>query len=245
MYSIGEAAAFTGVSIRTLRYYDKIGLLKPAEVSESGYRYYTQKELAELQVILFYRELEFSLEEIKHLLSVSEELKTQALEKHIKLLLLKRERLDGLILLAQQTLGGKIMTNPKTTAAEIDKIKARYAEEIREKWGNTPQFEQSERRFFAMSSRDKDEFAAETDEIFSEFAECAMFAPTSEKVRSAVRKWYDFICRNCFDCDMNVFLQLGQMYVGDERFKKNLDRYGEGTAQIMSRGIEVFVRENA
>lgn len=239
--SIGETAELTGVSIRTLRYYDKIGLLKPAEVSESGYRYYSRTELERLQQILFYRELEFSLNEIKRLLSSPDEYRTQAMERHLELLLLKRERLDGLIRLAEETIGGKIMTEQIITAADIDAVKTKFAEEVRDRWGNTAEFEQSERRFSEMSEDGKEKLAEEQDRIFAAFAECAELSPDDERVQALVGKWHGFICENYFDCSAQVLAELGKMYIGDGRFTENLDRYGKGTALIMSRGIEKYV----
>ena len=139
-YQIGEAAAMTGVSIRTLRYYDKIGLLKPAEISEAGYRYYTEREISLLQQILFYRELEFPLEDIKPLLSAHETVRMQALEGRLELLIMKREHIDGLIRLAEETIGGKEMTKPKITAEDMERVREQYAAEIRSKYGSSEEY---------------------------------------------------------------------------------------------------------
>lgn len=245
-FSIGETAAMTGVTIRTLRYYDKIGLLKPAEISDAGYRYYTETEIALLQQILFYRELEFSLDEIGKLLSDPEIDKRQVLEKHRDLLIMKREHIDSLIRLAEETIGGTIMSDKnklKITAADIENAKAQYAEEVKEKWGGTKEFEQSERKYADMSPNDKERTAAEQDEIFSEFAKCARKAPDSEEVQLLVERWRNFISDNYYRCSKEVLANLGEMYTADERFRANLDKYGDGTAEIMSKGIKVYCRK--
>lgn len=199
-YQIGEAAAMTGVSIRTLRYYDKIGLLKPAEISEAGYRYYTEREISLLQQILFYRELEFPLEDIKPLLSAPETVRMQALEGRLELLIMKREHIDGLIRLAEETIGGKEMTKPKITAEDMERVREQYAAEIRSKYG-------------------------------------------SSEVQSLVKRWQEFITVNFYPCTKEILAGLGKLYIADERFKNNLNAYGEGTAELMSAAIAIFCEE--
>ncbi len=126
-YSIGKTAKMLGVSVRTLRYYDDIDLVKPAEVSESGYRFYSQNEISTLQQIMFYRELEFSLDEIKKILFSSDYNSMQALKKHRELLKLRKQHIESLIKLADETIGGKIMSKPEITAEEIENTKKQYA----------------------------------------------------------------------------------------------------------------------
>lgn len=239
-YQIGEAAAMTGVSIRTLRYYDKIGLLKPAEISEAGYRYYTEREISLLQQILFYRELEFSLEEIKPLLSAPAAIRRQALEDRRELLLMKREHIDGLIRLAEETIGGKEMTKPRITAEDMQRVREQYASEIRSKYGSSEEYAESERRYSALTSTDKDRLAAEQDEIFSAFAELAEYPPESSEVQEQVKRWQEFITANYYRCTTEILEGLGELYISDARFRDNLNEYGSGTAEIMSRGISVY-----
>ena len=93
-YSVSQAARLAGVSVRTLRWYDEIGLLKPTEVTPAGYRFYGQEAMAVLQQILFYRELDVPLEQIGHILSAPDHDRTEALRKHRNLLLMKRRRLE-------------------------------------------------------------------------------------------------------------------------------------------------------
>ena len=122
-YSIGQAAQMLGVSVRTLRHYDRIGLVKPALVGDNGYRYYDREELALLQQVLFYRELGFALKDIVPLLQAPENQRRQALESHRQLLQLKKQQLEGLLQLVDDTLGGTTMSKPKITQADIDAVK--------------------------------------------------------------------------------------------------------------------------
>ena len=101
MMTVNEVSKLTGVSIRTLQYYDKIGLLKPSGRTESQYRLYDDTALGTLHQILLFRELEFPLKDIKEIITGPDFDKSEALEQQIELLILKREHLDNLILMAQ------------------------------------------------------------------------------------------------------------------------------------------------
>ncbi len=130
---IKEFAKFTGVSVRTLHYYDEIGLLKPAYVDKfTGYRYYDESSLLRMQEILFYRELDFSLKAIGEILSSPSYDKNKALKEQKKLLTLKKERLDRLILAIDGAVKGENIMRAFDNS-EFEKYKA----EAKEKWGQT------------------------------------------------------------------------------------------------------------
>ena len=118
--SIGELAKTMGISVRTLRYYDAVDLLKPAAVTKSGYRFYDGESLSVLQQILFFRELEFSLEDIRNILSNPDYDRKQILEQHRELLLLKRRHLDELLRMVDETTGGEPMRAKKITYADVE-----------------------------------------------------------------------------------------------------------------------------
>lgn len=135
LLTVKEAAVISGVSVRTLHHYHKLGLLVPAQVTEAGYRLYGQAELARLQQILLYKELGFSLEEIRPLLSADHIFLQDALEKQTRLLMLKRKRLDKLIELTQNLLKGEcIMDFAAFDTKEIDQQMEQYAQEVKERW---------------------------------------------------------------------------------------------------------------
>ena len=140
--SISQAAQRSGVSVRTLRYYDEIGLLKPSEVTPAGYRYYDGPALETLQQIVFYRELGLPLEQISTILRAPDHNRTEALRRHRQLLLMKRRRLDDMLRLLDETIGGTAMYNemPRPTRNEVDDLKAQYAREAADRWGNTRSF---------------------------------------------------------------------------------------------------------
>ena len=232
--SIGDAAQRLGVSVRTLRHYDEIGLVKPTQVGENGYRYYDREAMALLQQVLFYRELGMSLKEIGPLLQAPETQRRKALEAHRHLLELKKQQLEGLLQLVDDTLGGKTMQKPKITQADIDAAKEQYAAEAKERWGHTDAWKQSQ---------GKTPNAAKMDEIFQGFAALLGTDPADRAVQAQVKDWQQFITDNLYPCTDEILAGLGQMYVCDERFTANLDKYGEGTAKLMSDAIKIYCKK--
>ena len=233
-FSIGQAARMLDVSVRTLRHYDEIGLVKPAEVGENGYRYYDREAMALLQQVLFYRELGLALKDIQPLLQAPETERRRALESHRHLLELKKQQLEGLLQLVDDTLGGNHMTKPKITQAEIDAAKEQYAAEAKERWGHTDAWKQSQ---------DKTPNAGQMEEIFQGFAALLGTDPADGAVQAQVKTWQQFITDNLYHCTDEILAGLGQMYVCDERFTANLDKYGEGTAKLMSDAIQIYCKK--
>ena len=231
--SIGDAAQRLGVSVRTLRHYDEIGLVKPTQVGENGYRYYDRVAMALLQQVLFYRELGLPLKEIGPLLQAPETERRRALESHRHLLELKKQQLEGLLQLVDDTLGGNHMTKPKITQAEIAAAKEQYAAEAKERWGHTDAWKQSQGKTPDMAGM---------EEIFRGFAALLGTDPADGAVQAQVKNWQQFITDNLYHCTDEILAGLGQMYVCDERFAANLDKYGEGTAKLMSEAIAIYCK---
>ncbi len=240
--SISQAARRAGVSVRTLRYYDEIGLLKPSEVSPSGYRYYDGPAMEALQQIVFYRELGVGLEQIRTILSSPED-RTQALQKHRRLLLLKRQRLDDMLRLVDETIGGKPMyqERPRPTKEELDAFRAEYAREAAERWGNTEAFMESREKHAGYTERQEEEIHEEMEEIFRAFGGCK--DPAAPEAQALVRRWQEHITRYHYNCTDGILSCLGEMYVNDPRMKANLDQYGPGTAQLMHDAIKCALRQ--
>lgn len=242
--TISEMAKLSGVSVRTLHYYDEIGLLAPSEVvSETGYRYYDDNSLEKLQQILFYRELDFPLKEIVQIMNASDYNKEEALFKQRELLKLKRKRLDKLIGLLNANLKGDItMSFNEFDTTEIDEAKAKYAEEVKKRWGNTDAYTQSQKKTSKYSKEDWKRLNDEMDNLLKQFSECLNENPSSEKARELVKCWQQYISETYYDCTKEILAGLGQMYVADERFTKNMDKYGEGTAKFISDAIAVYCK---
>jgi len=238
---IKEFAEITGVSVRTLHYYDEIGLLGPAFVDRhTGYRYYDDNSLLRMQEILFYRELDFSLKSIKEMVSSPDYDTNQALKEQKKLLRLKKERLERLILAIDDAMEGENVMNAFDNS-EFEKYKA----EAKEKWGRTDAY-----REYAEKSKDyaKDKWnniAEEMNDIFAEFAVCMKKGeePTSAKVQDLVKLLQNHITENYYHCTNEILAGLGQMYVADERFKNNIDKHADGTAGFVCEAIKVYCRK--
>ena len=232
---IKEFAELTGVSVRTLHYYDEIGLLKPSEVDvQNGYRFYDEKALECMQEILFYRELDFSLKTIAQILSSPDYDKQQALTRQRKLLLAKKERLERLIdaLDSMEKGEGFMKTNN-----DYETMKNQYAEEVKQRWGNTAAYKESESRNTVFSKS-----AALLDAVFEDFADLnrSGISPDDEPAKIQVEKLQQCITDNFYTCTNDILAGLGKMYVADERFKNNIDKHGEGTAEYVSQCIKIY-----
>ena len=242
--SISEMAKLSGVSVRTLHYYDEIGLLTPSEViSETGYRYYDEESMEKLQQILFYRELDFPLKEIVQIMEASDYNKEEALIKQRELLKLKRERLDKLIKLLNANLKGDItMSFEEFGTTDIDKAKAKYAEEVMGRWGKTDAFAQSQKKTSGYSKEDWEKVCNQMDNLLKRFSDCIGEKPDSKEVQKLVADWQQYITDTYYDCTKEILVGLGQMYVADERFTKNMDKFGKGTTKLISDAIAVYCK---
>lgn len=240
-YSISEAAALCGVSVRTLRYYDEIGLLKPGAVAASGYRFYDAAAVALLQEILFFRSLEFSLDEIKEILTMDHYDRNFVLLRRRELLAAKRQRLDERIALIEKTTGGVEMKDKKQNPNEKER-KERYAAEVKARWGKTAAYAESQARHASYSDDKEAAIAAAADEIFAAFAAKRDEDPESAEVQALVKRWQEHITQYHYQCTGEILGCLGQMYVADERFRENLDRFGDGNAAFMAKAIEIYCK---
>ena len=240
-YSISEIAKLTNVSVRTLHYYDQIGLLSPSMVSQTGYRYYDEDALEKLQQILFYRELDFSLKEIAQIMNASDYRREDALIRQRELLILKKKRISKLIDLLDANLEGeKNMSFQEFDMSEIEAQKEKYAKEVEERWGNTKAYEQSKARTASYQKKDWEEITRKSDEIMREFAQNMHLSPESREASELVKKWQSFIDQTYYDCSDEILEGLGLMYMADARFQHNIDKFGEGTAQFMSDSIKAY-----
>ena len=235
---IKEFAEFTGVSVRTLHYYNEIGLLMPAHVDRfTGYRYYNEKSLFRMQEILFYRELDFSLKSIGEILSAPNYDKNKALNEQKHLLTLKKERLERLISAIDGAVKGEnVMTSFDNS--EFEKHKA----EAKEKWGKTDAYKEHAERTKNYSKQKWNDLAKGMDRIMAEFALCTRKAvgPDSTEAQHLVKMLQNHITENYYLCTDEILAGLGQMYVTDERFKNNIDKHADGTAAFICDAIAVY-----
>ena len=240
---INEVAKLTGITVRTLHYYDEIGLLNPSEHTESNYRIYSRNDIERLQQILFFKELDFPLSKIKSFLSSKNYDKTFALAKQKELLVEKRNRLNGLITLLDEILKGENeMSFKEFDNSKSEKMKEDYVKEVKERFGGTKHYTEFEEKSINYTKKDYAELAKKSESIFEEFSAIKSENPASEKAQELVLKWQNFITKHYYKCDKTILLGLSEMYVSDERFKENIDKSGAGTAEFMTNAIKHFCR---
>lgn len=238
---INEVAKLTGITVRTLHYYDEIGLLSPSEITEAGYRIYNDDALVTLQQILFFKELDFPLSDIKEIMTNPHYNKKQTLVKHRELLVQKRDHLDGIITLVDNTIkGDNTMSFKEFDMSEIEANKNKYAQEVKELWGETNEYKESEKKTSVYDNTQWEMLIGEGSEILKAFGENRNILPYSAKAQELVKCWQEYITKSFYECTKEILSCLGMMYVGDERFTQNIDKNGKGTAEFMAKAIELY-----
>lgn len=243
MKTVKEVSQLTGVSIRTLHYYDSIGLLPPAEITDSGYRLYDNTSLSSLQTILLFRELEFPLREIKRIINSPDFNREDALKQQIELLTSQRDRLTELIAYAKKQIisGGHEMDFSAFDRKKLDE----YSRAAKEKWGNTEAFIEFEKKEQQCTVAEREAAAAGLMGLFSEFGKMRSFHPEDECVQLQVAKLRSYITDNFYSCTLPILSGLGEMYSAEGEMAENIDRAGgKGTAALVSNAIAVYCMKN-
>ena len=126
--------------------------------------------------------------------------------------------------------------------SDIQKEQKKYAGEIKERWGETEAYKESENKTSKYSQDKWANLEEEADVIFKEFSVIKNESETGEKAQSLVKKWQAYITKNYYNCTKEILAGLAEMYIGDERFKNNIDKYSEGTAEFMSKAIKEYCK---
>ena len=240
MMTVHEVSRLTGVSIRTLQYYDRIGLLHPAEYTDAGYRLYDDAALEILQQILLFRELEFPLKEIRRIIQNPSFDRQKALEQQITLLELKKEHLDNLIHLAREIKKAGAKTNMDFSAFDTKKMDE-YAAKAKEAWGDTPAWQEYEQKAGGKSDAEMQETSKQMMAIFSEFGAIRDREPASAEAQALVQRLQAFISAHYYTCTNQILAGLGQMYAAGGEMTDNIDSWGgKGTAVFAAEAIKVF-----
>lgn len=239
MMTVNEVSKLTGISVRTLHYYDEIGLLHPASVLDTGYRLYDDENLKRLQQIMLFRELEFPLKEIKKIIDNPDFDTARALENQIELLSLRREHLDNLIQHAKEM---QKKEESKMDFKAFDKSKLEeYSKRAKEQWGDTAAYKEYEEKAKDRTDREEKEMGEGLMQIFAEFGRISDQDPTGAEAQALVKKLRDYISSNYYACTNEILSGLGQMYAAGGEFTENIDAAaGAGTAVFASKAIETF-----
>ena len=242
MMTVHEVSKIAGVSIRTLQYYDKIGLLHPAGYSDSGYRLYDDTDLKRLQQIMLFRELEFPLKDIRKIVEDPHFDQGKALRQQIELLELKKEHLEDLIELARnlQKKGENYMDFKAFDTSKIEE----FAREAKKSWGDTPEYKEYEKKNGKKTIEETKAMADKMMEIIAEFGPMKDTDPASDEAQAQVVKLQSYISDNYYKCSDEILAGLGQMYVAGGEFTDNIDAAGgKGTAEFISKAIEIHCRK--
>lgn len=249
-YTVQKLARMAGISSRTLRYYDEVGILKPARINSSGYRIYSKKEVDRLQQILFYRELEFGIDKIKEMINSPDFDEKTALENHKEQLLNKRKQLDQLICNVEMTIqvkeGRMTMTDKEKFEGFkkdlVDDNERKYGKEIRSKYGEDT-VKASNNKFMNMSKEQYEEFERLSGEVLDTFEAAFVTGdPAGELAQKACelhRKWLAFTWK---DYSKEAHAGLAQMYVDDERFTAYYDERKPGMAAFLRDAVFIYTK---
>ncbi len=242
-YSVGKVAEMAGVTVKTLHHYDEIGLLSATGRSGAGYRVYEDSDIERLQRILFYRELGFTLSEIKTIVDDPDTDAIGHLKRQRRLLSERIERLRRMVAAIDNEMEAEKMDIKLTPEERLevfgDFVPEDYEEEAKERWGNTDAYKESQRRVSNYTKNDWLKIKAEEEENSTTFA--ALFesgaAPDSGEAMDAAEAHRNHITRWFYDCGYDIHKGLGEMYVSDPRFRANYDKHAPGLSEFIRDAI--------
>src|SRR5579875_201057 len=242
-YAIGEVATLAHVSVRTLHHYDAIGLLQPSGRTAGGHRRYNKVDLQRLQAILFYRELDFGLDDIAAMLADPRDAESHLRSQHQML----RERIgrDQRLLravereLEAREMGMSLTPEEQFEVFGTDKVGGEWADEARDRWGDTDAYRESRRRTAAYTKEDWARLKDESDAALREFRDAMQCgAPADgELARSLAEQHWQFLNRWFYTCDHDFHRNLAEMYVSDDRFRATYDAIAPGLGQYVHDAI--------
>ncbi len=241
MRTVKEVSQLTGVSIRTLHYYDEIGLLSPTSITDTGYRLYDDTALERLQHIMLFRELQFPLKDIKEIVNGSNFDRNKALDQQIELLTLKKEHIENLITFARgiRGIGVKNMDFTAFDAKKLDE----YAAQAKASWGKTDAYKEFEEKEKNRTKEQSEQIAEGMMALFMEFGLLLKEdkAADSKEVQAQVKKLQDYITEHFYTCTNKILAGLGKMYNGGGSITENINNYGgEGTADFAAEAIRIY-----
>lgn len=232
---VKEVADLTGISVRTLHHYDEMGLLVPDGWTEAGYRVYSEQNLELLQQILFFRELGFPLKKIKEIVTNESFDRLEALERHREMLRDKQSQLEQLLRTVERTIrhakGEVTMTNQEKFKG-FDFGSNPYEQEARARWGDKAVDDSNAKVEKMKADGHMQAFQDEMNELYRKLGDTRHEDPTSEASQEAIGEWFKLL-NKMGSYSLEAFKGLGQMYVDDQRFTKNIDQFGEGLSLFM------------
>ena len=239
MLTVKQLADKCGVSVRTLHHYDAIGLLKPARVTDAGYRLYDDAALERLYLILLFRELGFRLKDIRGILDAPDFDRNRVLGQQIELLEKKRRHLECITNMARgvQMMGVNDMEFDGFNPEKLDD----YARQAKTLYGKTDAYREYEQKAKGRTKAQSDAVNGQVMDFFVRLGKLRGLSPDSEEVQNWVRELQAFFTANYYSCTPEILMSLGQMYAGGGAMTENIDAAGgEGTGAFAREAIMVY-----
>src|SRR5258706_345030 len=246
MYTVKQLSDLAGVSVRTLHYYDQIDLLKPDTYGDNGYRYYGDNALLRLQQILFFKELDFSLEKIASIVGNPDFDMIGALRTHKKALQQRMARLDRLIHTVDQTIehieGVHKMNQNELFDGFSEEQQAEYEEEAVQRWGDS--VKESSRKWKAYSAEKKASIMAEGSAVYLDLVANLDKAPDNPIVQAIIARWHQHI-RYFYEPTPEVLLGLANAYTDDPAFASFFAKIDPNLAMYFKQAVPIYVESIA
>ncbi len=227
LLAVKDIVHITGITTRTLHYYDEIELLKPTLVADNGYRYYDQESLAKLQTILFLKEMDMPLKEIAAILKLPLEEQRQVLKQHNHTLRLKKQRLERISTALEEFVAGKDVYHLGIFHdSAILPLPEQYDREARWRYGETEAYQSYDKKLQELSSTEKERRWHHMEGVFRKIAACMHLTPDAAEVQPLVDEWRG-ILEQSMSCDAHLLTCIANTYQADARFKQYFNRFSE------------------
>lgn len=242
MMTVNQLAKKCGVSVRTLHHYDAIGLLKPAQTTEAGYRLYDASALERLSLILLFRELGFRLKDIRGILDAPDFDRNRVLDRQIDLLERKRRHLEYITNMARgvRMIGVKHLEFEEFDVNKMDD----YAEQAKTLYGKTEAYREYEEKAKGRTKAQADAVNSQVMDFFVRLGKLKDQSPDSEEAQNWVRDLQAFFTANFYTCTPEILMGLGEIYAGGGTMTANIDAAGgEGTGAFAREAIVCYCRK--
>ena len=243
MKTVKEVSKITGVTVRALHHYDTIDLLKPTKVTDAGYRLYDDAALEKLYMILVFRELGFSLKEIANILHAPDYDRNRVLEKQIKLMQERVQKLQDRITLAKGmlTIGVKYMSFDGFDPKKMDE----YSTQAKALYGKTDAYKEFEQKSKNRTKEQEKDLGAQVMDFFARLGKMRPCDPACKEAQSWAKELQDFFTENYYTCTPQILASLAESYAGGGSMTENIDKAGgAGTGAFAKEVIDNYLQHN-
>lgn len=231
LFTVKDIVRITGVTARTLHFYDEINLLKPTRLSDNGYRSYNKEDLEKLQTILFFKEMDLSLKEISDIMQLSKQEQLQMLKMQYQTLLSKQQRLGTIIIALEDYVSGKDIFNLNIfNNSPILPLEEQYNREAKIIYGETKKYKEYEKNLEKLSDNEKAnlsyEFENNMEKVFKKIAKQIHNSPSSDDVQKLIVEWKSYL-EQYMTCDKEILKCIANTYKSDSRFKNYINQFSD------------------